>query len=92
VRASGAGPDRLATIDAVHAVMAEDAPADPNIDFGLAALAHVAGFDIGAGEAVFAVARSAGWIAHAIEEYGETGNRFRARARYVGSRGRRGAS
>ena len=92
VRSSDADPERLATVDAVHAVMAEDAPADPNLDFGLAALAHVAGFHIGAGEAVFAVARSAGWIAHAIEEYGEPGNRFRARARYVGSRARRGAS
>lgn len=88
VRRSGADPQRLATVDAVHAVMAEDAPAEPNIDFGLAALAHVAGFHIGAGEAVFAVARSAGWIAHAIEEYGEPGNRFRARARYTGSRAR----
>jgi citrate synthase len=90
VRASGAHPERLATVDAVHAVMAEDAPADPNCDFGLAALAHVAGFSLGAGEAVFAVARSAGWIAHAIEEYAEPGNRFRARARYVGSGSRRG--
>ena len=86
VRASGADPGRLATVDAVHAVMAEDAPANPNVDFGLAALAHVAGWQVGAGEAVFAVARSAGWIAHAIEEYGEAGNRFRARARYLASR------
>jgi citrate synthase len=90
VRATGAHPERLATVHAVHAVMAEDAPADPNIDFGLAALAHVAGFHVGAGEAIFAVARSAGWVAHAIEEYGEPGNRFRARARYVGSRARSG--
>ena len=46
----------------------------------------MAGFHIGAGEAIFAVARSAGWIAHAIEEYQERGNRYRARARYVGPR------
>jgi citrate synthase len=90
VRSSGVDPERLATVQAVHAVMAEDAPADPNIDFGLAALAHVAGFHVGAGEAIFAVARSAGWVAHAIEEYTEAGNRFRARARYVGSRNRPG--
>jgi citrate synthase len=90
VRASGAHPERLATVDAVHAVMAEDAPANPNVDFGLAALAHVAGWHLGAGEAVFAVARSAGWIAHAIEEYGEAGNRFRARARYLHTRDDRG--
>lgn len=86
VRRSGAAADRLATVDAVHDVMAEDAPADPNVDFGLAALAHVAGFSVGTGEAVFAVARAAGWIAHAIEEYAESGNRLRARARYLGPR------
>ncbi|MFP4514085.1 MAG: citrate synthase family protein [Acidimicrobiales bacterium] len=86
VRRSGAAGDRLATVDAVHDVMAEDAPAEPNVDFGLAALAHVAGFRVGTGEAVFAVARAAGWIAHAIEEYAEAGNRFRARARYLGPR------
>ncbi len=91
VQRSGADPDRVAVVDAVHEVMAEDAPADPNIDFGIAALAYVAGFEVGAGEAIFAVARSAGWIAHALEEYGEAGNRYRARARYVGNRPRRGA-
>lgn len=88
VRDAGADPARVAVVDAVQQVMTEGAPVPPNVDFGLAALAHVADFDIGAGEAIFAVARAAGWIAHAIEEYAEPGNRFRARARYVGqSRG-----
>ena len=91
VHRSGGDPDRLATVEAVHAVMAEDAPADPNVDFGIAALAYVAGFHLGSGEAVFAIARSAGWIAHAIEEYAEAGNRFRARARYLGPRPRSGS-
>lgn len=89
VRSARPDPGRMAVIDAVHEVMASDAPAEPNIDFGLAALAHVAGFRLGSGEAIFAVARSAGWIAHAIEEYGEAGNRYRARARYVGQGRRR---
>lgn len=88
VRSAHAEPERMAVVDAVHEVMAADAPAEPNIDFGLAALAHVAGFRLGTGEAIFAVARSVGWIAHAIEEYAEAGNRYRARARYVGQRGR----
>lgn len=92
VRESDADPERLTVVQAVHAVMAEDAPADPNIDFAIAALAFVAGFEVGAGEAVFAVARSAGWIAHAIEEYDEPENRFRARARYLGTRKRGGAT
>ena len=42
---------------------------EPNIDFALATLAGVAGMMPGAGEAIFAVARTAGWIAHALEEY-----------------------
>jgi citrate synthase len=42
---------------------------EPNIDFALAVLASVAGMITGAGEAIFAVARTAGWIGHAMEEY-----------------------
>jgi citrate synthase len=35
---------------------------------------------VGAGETIFTIARTAGWIAHAIEEYAEPPVRFRARA------------
>jgi citrate synthase len=42
---------------------------EPNIDFALATLAVVAGMIPGAGQAIFAVARAAGWVAHALEEY-----------------------
>jgi citrate synthase len=38
---------------------------------------------IGAGEAIFAVARTAGWLAHAREEY-EHRTRLRPRAVYIG--------
>lgn len=55
----------------------------PNIDFALAAAAEHFGFVDGATEALFAVARTAGWLAHAIEEY-EHALRFRPRAAYVG--------
>ncbi len=41
----------------------------PNIDFALAVLGTVGQLVPGAGEAIFAVARAAGWIAHALEEY-----------------------
>ena len=55
----------------------------PNVDFALAALCAVSGFVPGAGEAIFAVARSAGWLAHALEEYGGHGL-LRPRAVYTG--------
>jgi citrate synthase len=42
---------------------------EPNVDFALAVLVSVAGMITGAGEAIFAVARTAGWIGHAMEEY-----------------------
>ena len=56
----------------------------PNVDFALGALAHVAQAPLGATEAVFVVARTAGWVAHALEEYGEAALRFRARALFTG--------
>ncbi len=56
---------------------------EPNIDFALAALANVAGMIPGAGEAIFAVARTAGWIAHAMEEYAKNVP-LRPRTVYIG--------
>ncbi|MEU6561966.1 citrate/2-methylcitrate synthase [Nocardia nova] len=50
-----------------------------NSDFGLAVLATVFGMIPGAAETVFAVARTAGWLAHAMEEY-ESGTLIRPRA------------
>lgn len=64
-----AGSPRLAVASAVLAEARRRALPLPNIDFALAALAGVAGMIRGAGEAVFAVARTAGWLAHALEEY-----------------------
>jgi len=60
---------RLAVARAVLAEVHRRALPEPNIDFALATLAGVAGMVPGAGEAIFAVARTAGWIAHAMEEY-----------------------
>jgi citrate synthase len=56
---------------------------EPNIDFALATLAGVAGMIPGAGEAIFAVARAAGWIAHAMEEYAKNAP-LRPRTVYTG--------
>jgi citrate synthase len=55
----------------------------PNVDLTLAALAEAHDMIPNATELVFAVARVAGWLAHAIEEY-EHRLRFRPRAAYVG--------
>jgi citrate synthase len=77
------GSRRLAVVEAVaDAVELRRLPA-PNVDFALAALAFVAGMTRGAAETVFAVARIAGWLAHALEEY-ERRTPIRPRALYTG--------
>jgi citrate synthase len=55
----------------------------PNVDLAIAAFTEAHDMVAGAGECIFAVARIAGWLAHAIEEY-EHRLRFRPRAAYVG--------
>ena len=56
---------------------------EPNIEFALAVLAGVAGMIRGAGEAIFATGRAAGWLAHALEEY-ERDTPIRPRGIYTG--------
>ena len=58
----------------------------PNTDFALAVLAEALRMRDGAGEAVFIIARLAGWTAHALEEYQEQPMRFRLHGVYVGVR------
>jgi citrate synthase len=65
---------------AVEAVTGERA----NVDFALAALAETIALPQDAPFALFAVARCAGWIAHALEQLW-TGVLIRPRARYVGA-------
>jgi citrate synthase len=55
----------------------------PTIDFALAVLAEALDAPPGTALALFALGRSVGWIAHAIEEY-EQGRLIRPRARYSG--------
>jgi citrate synthase len=71
-------------VDDVCAVTLERAGQAPNVDLAVAALALANGMPADAGEAIMAVARMAGWLAHVIEEYGEAPLRFRPRASYVG--------
>jgi citrate synthase len=69
VRAAAPHSGHLAVADAVLAEGRQRSLPLPNIDFALATLACSAGMIPGAGEAIFAVARAAGWVAHALEEY-----------------------
>jgi citrate synthase len=57
----------------------------PNVDFALAAATTALGLPCGAALALFVVARTVGWIAHAIEQY-DSGTLIRPRARYIGPR------
>lgn len=55
----------------------------PNMDFALAALQYAFGWPPSAAVTLFALARSAGWIAHAAEQAADPAL-IRPRARYVG--------
>jgi citrate synthase len=85
VDAWGADP-RLVTVYRVRDVISQRSNAIPNVDLALGALTWLARMPPDAGEAIFAIARTAGWLAHALEEYEEQPLRFRARERYVGPR------
>jgi citrate synthase len=71
-------------IDEIPAIVNRQGDAHPNIDFGLAALAHATGMGVDAPEVVFTVARTAGWLGHVIEEYAQPPHRFRWRSGYTG--------
>jgi citrate synthase len=83
LRTAAAGSPRLAVVEAVLAAAARRGLPEPNVDLALAALAHVTAMTRGAAEAIFAVARTAGWIAHALEEY-DRDTPVRPRAVYTG--------
>ena len=73
----------LAIADEMLAVMERRRLPAPNTDLALAVLTRMAGMIDGAAEAVFVTARTAGWLAHAFEEY-DRGRLLRARAVYTG--------
>jgi citrate synthase len=75
-----------AATEVVAAVARSGRELMPNIDMALAALAVSAQMPSESGEAVFAIARTAGWVAHAMEEYSERPLRIRPSGRYVGPR------
>jgi citrate synthase len=76
--------DERKRLDDVIRIASGGGGAQPNVDFALGALAFSMRMPVGSTEAIFGIARTAGWIAHALEEYGEAPLRFRARAVYIG--------
>jgi citrate synthase len=56
----------------------------PNLDFGLVTLTRALDLPSGSAITLFALGRTVGWIAHAIEQYTDT-QLIRPRARYVGA-------
>ncbi len=78
--APDSGPVRtcLALVDAM-----ECSGGAATIDVGLVALGLALGLPRGAAVGIFAMARSVGWVAHALEQY-EAGYLLRPRARYLG--------
>lgn len=74
---------QLRAILAACAMAGELLGAKPNADLALATMELAFGWPEGAGMTVFALARSAGWIAHAAEQAASAAL-IRPRARYIG--------
>jgi citrate synthase len=74
----------LATLQALGAEAARLGLGVPNLDVGLLAVAHALRLQSWAGQMLFCLGRSAGWIAHVAEQR-TSGELLRPRARYVGS-------
>lgn len=77
------GSAQLGGILSICGLAGEILHSHPNADMALAALGLAYGWPESAGITIFAVARSAGWIAHAAEQ-AASATLIRPRARYVG--------
>lgn len=82
-KSPGKGAQALELSRQVQRAAASLAVDPPNLDFGLATLRQALDLPPGAGLAIFALGRTVGWIAHAIEQY-KLDRLIRPRARYTG--------
>ncbi|HHH28610.1 MAG TPA: citrate synthase, partial [Polyangiaceae bacterium] len=82
-RAIGGRRRSLAVVEALVGAMDLAGGAAPNYDLGTTAIAAALGLGPHAATALFAIGRSAGWVAHVIEQR-QAGFLLRPRARYVG--------
>jgi citrate synthase len=74
---------RVRTIAALVDAMNQTGRPKPNVDAALAATCAALDLPLGMGPAIFAVGRSAGWVANVLEQQ-ETRYVLRPRARFVG--------
>ncbi len=82
-RAMAPRSQRWLTFEALLRAMAERGRDAPNLDAGLVAITIACGLPPGTAAGLFALGRTAGWIAHALEQRA-AGFILRPRARYVG--------
>ncbi|WP_275976828.1 citrate synthase family protein [Polyangium aurulentum] len=82
-RALGSKRTELSALFAVVDAAREAGQQHPTVDVGLVAIALALGLPPGSAAGLFAIGRTAGWIAHALEQRAE-GNLLRPRARYTG--------
>ena len=80
LRASSPKSPVVGVADRVIATARQRVRSAPDVDLALPALVLATRMPEDAGKAIFTIARTAGWIAHGIEEHGEEPLRFRARA------------
>lgn len=85
IRTGWADDARLQIALDIQEVIAGRLPEPINIDFALGTLTWLLEADPDDATALFAIARTGGWLAHAIEELDEKPLRFRPTARYTGS-------
>jgi citrate synthase len=78
-----AGDPRLELISGMRAALRDRIDLVTNVDFALGAMTFLMRADESAGEALFAMARIVGWVAHGMEEFNEQPIRFRPTARFV---------
>jgi len=77
----GGGSDAVAAVLALVDTMREAGLGGPSIDVGLVAFSRALELPPGSATALFAIGRSVGWVAHALEQF-EAGFLVRPRARY----------
>jgi citrate synthase len=85
-RVPAAAPALSAAREVVATTAARHGGLHANVDLALGVLSVSHGMPPQAGETVFSVARTAGWIAHALEEYAEPPLRMRLIGAYTGPR------